>query len=898
MEMAQPAKKAKPPKQRLARGTAPAVRTLKYVPGAIAGSIFLVFLLVTNFHSPHKFTLAVALACAGIGGALWWIGKRGGGWTWMRLLKWGALSIFVSAALAFAGAAGIIWYYSRELPSIDKLSDYHPKQVTVVLDDKGQRIGEVMSTTGERRTFVPFAKIPKRVVNAFLAAEDEHFWTHGGVDYTAIVRAVWNDMRGGSMQGASTITQQVVKNMILTKEQTFKRKIQEMILARRLEKNLTKEEILTLYLNEIYFGQQRYGVVEAARYYFGKELDQLDVGEAAVLGGMPKEPETFSNGLRENATKKQIDAIKDRQVHVLNREAELGFITADEAKQFINQPIQVVKRPFPALGSAPEWVEHARTELAALHPPAELDTLGATVKTTMSSEMQANAQKALQEGLRAYDARHKLGQPLRKIDPNAMEKELAKLAKKLPKGGPVEKETYEAIVTRVRDADHEVDVDLGDWPATMVFGADDDRYNPPDDKGVVKTLAERFPVGGVFTVMRTNAKLVHGDHAVRIPPGPQGAVVVIEVKTRKVRALVGGYNLKPGDLDRATQAERQPGSSFKPFVYAAAFDTGQFTPASIVNDAPDVYNLYKPHNYEQSFEGPVRLRTALAKSINTVAIRVTAQLTPKAVVDYAHKVGITEQLPEALSVSLGAGDVTPLDMTNAIATFAAGGKWAPPRFIDSIDGVEPKVADAEQRIRPEVAYVVTDMMRSVVEEGTGVRAKALGIPIYGKTGTSSDEKDAWFIGMTPDWVVGVWIGYDQPRTLGGREQGGVTAVPVFVSLVKTMKLPAKKFAPPPGVTSAVIDKTTGLLAADGAPADSKLTEVFIKGTEPKDTAPLPGEQTTNTFVTSEYDDDGKPSGAGAGSGSGSGAGSGSGSPDVLEAGHGSGNDDAEPRTTP
>jgi penicillin-binding protein 1A len=892
MEMAQPAKKAKAPKQRLARGTVPASKTLRFVPEAIAVSIFVVFLLVTNFHAPHKFTIAVALACTGLGFGLWWIGKRGGGWTWMRLLKWGLLSMLASAALAFAAAAGVIWYYSRELPSIEKLGDYHPKQVTVILDDKGQRIGEVFT---ERRTFVPFDKIPKRVYNAFIAAEDENFWSHGGVDYTAIVRAVWNDMRGGARQGASTITQQVVKNMVLSPEQSFKRKIQEMILARRLEQHLTKEEILTIYLNEIYFGQQRYGVQEAARFYFGKDLDQLDVGEAAVLGGLPKEPETYSNGLKPNASKKLSDLIKDRQTYVLNREAALGFITADEAAHFIKEPIHPVLHPFPALASAPEWVEHAKTELAQLHTPAELDTLGAQVRTTMDSDMQANAQRALQEGLRAYDARHKLGQPVRKVktgdDGAAMEKELAKLAKKLPRGGPVDKETYEAIVTRVREADHEVDVDLGDWPATMVFGADDDRYNPPDDKGQTKTLAERFAVGDVIDVTRTSTKPVHGDHAVRIPPGPQGAVVVIEVKTRKVRALVGGYNLKPGDLDRATQSERQPGSSFKPFVYAAAFDTGRFTPASIVNDAPDVYNLYKPHNYEKSFEGPVRLRTALAKSINTVAIRVCHDITPKAVVDYAHKIGITEQLPEELSVSLGAGDVTPLDMTNAMTTFAAGGKYAPPRFIDSINGVEPKVPDAEQRIRPEVAYVVTDMMRSVVEEGTGVRAKALGIPIYGKTGTSSDEKDAWFIGMTPDWVVGVWIGYDQPKTLGGREQGGVTSVPVFVSLMKTMKLPAKRFQPPPGVTSAMIDKTTGLLAADGAPSDSKLSEVFIRGTEPKDVAPLPGEQTTGTFVTSEYDNDGKPS-------SGAGGGSGSGSPDVLEAGHGSGDDDAEPRTKP
>ncbi|HTJ43129.1 MAG TPA: PBP1A family penicillin-binding protein [Kofleriaceae bacterium] len=878
---------ARPPtnKPRLARGTTPAKRTMRYVPGTISVSIFLVFLVITRFQAPHKITLAVMFTCSFIGLGLWWIGNRSGGWTWQRLVKWSALSILASAALAFAGAASIIWYYSRDLPSIEKLSDYHPKQVTVILDDKGQRIGEIFT---ERRTFVPFEKIPKRVYNAFIAAEDASFWTHGGVDYMGIVRAVWNDVRGGPKQGASTITQQVVKNMVLSPEQSFKRKIQEMILARRLEKHLTKEEILTIYLNEIYFGHQRYGIQEAARFYFGKDVDQLDVGEAAMLGGLPKAPEEISPF-------KNPQRAKERQTYVLNREAELGFITKDEAQKFINEPIHVVKNPFPEMGGAPEWVALAKKELVASYGDGALETLGAKVKTTMDSDIQANAQKALQEGLRAYDARHKLGVPSRhvKVDKeDAMEKEIAKLAKKLPKGGPVAKETYDAIVTRVREDDHEVDVDLGDWPATMVFASDDARYNPPSADGKVKTLAERFQVGDVVAVVRSQAKPVHGDHAVRIPPGPEGAVVVIEVKTRKVRAIVGGYSNKAGDFDRATMAKRQPGSSFKPFVYATAIDSGRFTAASVVNDAPEVYNLWKPHNYEKTFEGPVRLRTALAKSINTVAIRVAADMTPAAIADYAHKMGIQSDLPNELSLSLGSGVVTPLEMVNAVTTFAAGGKYAPPRFVDSIDGKEAAATEAQQVIRPEVAFVVAEMMRSVVDEGTGVRAKALGIPVYGKTGTSSDERDAWFIGMTPDWVVGVWVGFDDDHSLGGREQGGVTAVPVFVSLVKTMKLPAKKLTPPAGVTSVTIDKTTGLLAADAAPSDSKMTEWFVKGTEPKDVAPLPGEQTTNTFVTGEYDDAGGEPGAGMGTGAGTGS-----NADVLEAGH-AGDDDAEPRTKP
>ncbi len=883
MASAQPA-----PKRRIARGTAPVRRGFtrrQAILGAVVGGALLtIFEVMSNFSSSFKHRIVVAAICFGIGnGAAYILGSSD--WTWKRILKWTAILTLAGTALMVSAAAVVIWKYSRDLPDIDKLSDYKPNQVTVILDDKGQRIGEVFT---ERRTVVPFEKIPKRVYNAFIAAEDEHFWTHGGVDYVAIVRAVWNDVRGGARQGASTITQQVVKNMVLSPEQSFKRKIQEMILARRLEKHLTKEEIMTIYLNEIYFGQQRYGIQEAARYYFGKDIDQLDVGEAALLGGLPKEPEAYSNGLKPTASAAASQLVKNRQIYVLNREADLGFITVDEARKFINEPIHVVKNPFPELGSAPEWVALARKELVASYGEATLDALGAKVKTTMSSDVQQAAQKALQDGLRAYDARHKLGAPLRKVKgDDGIEKEIGRLAKKLPRGGPTGKDLYDAVVTRVRDADGEVDVDLGEWPATLVLGADDARYNQPAADGHVKTPSERFAAGDVVEVVRTGAKPKHGDHAVRIPPGPEGAVVVIEVKTRKVRAIVGGYATRAGGLDRATMSHRQPGSSFKPFVYGTAFDTGRYTPASIVNDAPEVYNLWKPKNYEKSFEGPVRLRTALAKSINTVAIRVCADVTPAAVVAFAHKMGIASDLPDELSLSLGSGVVTPIEMTNAITTYAAGGKFAPARFVDSIDGKEAVAPEPQQVIRPEVAYVVTDMMRSVVEEGTGVRARALGIPVYGKTGTSSDERDAWFIGMTPDYVVGVWIGFDDDHSLGGREQGGVTAVPVYVSLVKTMHLPAKKFSPPAGVVEVTIDKATGLLAAPEAPAESKMNEVFIKGTEPREVAPLPGEQTAGTFVTGEYED--------GGGGGGSGSGAATGSADGTEPGHG---DDAEPKSRP
>ncbi len=815
--------------------------------------LFLPYTVAIGRHAPWLWQNAAVLAgCFGVSQLIVMWMRRGGPLTWIRVVKWGAVSALATFALMAAATAGVIWWFSRGLPSMDKLSDFKPPQVTAVLDMRGDRIDEIYT---QRRTVVPFAKIPKLVQNAFVAAEDGNFWEHGGVDYWGIVRAVWNNVKGESTQGASTITQQVVKNMVLTPERTFKRKIQEMILARRLESQLTKEEIFAIYLNEIYFGHGRYGVQEAARFYFGKDVDKLDIGEAALLGGLPKSPEDIS-------PLHDPKRAKERQTYVLNREVELGYITREQAQKFVDAPIQVAKSPFPRLGSAPEWNEIARAELERTIGKDALDTLGGKVKLTVDPDIQGAARKALVAGLRAYDERHGLGRPRRTLKNDAaIAKELDKLAGRLPKGGPRAKERYDAVVVGVRESDNEVDVDLGHLPATILLGGDDDaRWNPPGADGAIKPPGKRFARGDVVTVMLGSGTAKRGARVVRFPPGPEGAVAVIDVKTRKVRALVGGFAMRAGGLDRAKDAHRQPGSSFKPIVFAAAIDSGQYTAASIVNDAPDVFDnpgvgVYKPQNYEKNdYEGPIRLRLALAKSINTVAIRVCAAITPGVVVDYAHKLGITSDLPEVLPIALGAGEVTPLELTNAMATFAAGGKYAPPRFIESVDGKATKDEPATQVIKPETAYVILDMMRSVVEEGTGFRAKKLGIPIAGKTGTSNKSKDTWFVGLTPDYAIGVWIGYDEPLTLGGKEAGGVTAVPVFVDLVAAMHLPAKKFAPPGGVVEVAIDKVTGLRAAEGAPGSSQLREVFVKGTEPTEIAPLPGEATADTFVTDEYDE--------------------------------------------
>jgi penicillin-binding protein 1A len=795
--------------------------------------------------------------------------------TWLAVLKWGSIVAFSGAVLLVATAAFVFWMFGRDpnLPDYKSLGDYKPKQVTTILDANDRRIGEIYT---ERRTYVPYDKVPPIVVEAFIAAEDNKFWTHGGVDYWGMFRAFVTNLRAGkTKQGASTITQQVVKTFLLTPEKTFKRKIQEIIIARRLEKGLTKQEIMGLYVNQIYFGHGRYGIQEAARYFFGKDVGQLNAGEAAVLASMPKKPEVLANALYGRGGKPQ--DVKDRQVYVLNQLAEAGKLTKEEAQKWIDAPIQIVKNPFPEMGSAPEWVDLAKQELiATLGDEKQVDTLGAKVRTTLDPSLQVAAQNALQTGLRAVDKRQHVGRTVRTIKPEKIADELARLAKQLPTGGPKAKEIYGAIVVEVFDADHEVVVDLGDWKAALVLDTPEDaRFNPPVD-GVSKLPTERFKPGDLVEVTALHDDLVaaatgdeddakhnakrpaavkHAKHRVAFPPPPEGAVVIIDIKTRKVRALVGGYASKVAGFNRATMAKRQPGSSFKPFVYGAAIDSGQYTAASQVNDAPEVFDLWRPKNYEGGrFEGPVLLRYALAKSINTVAIRVTDTIKAVNIAAFANRLGIQSKLPAELSLALGSGEVTPLEMTNAIATFAAGGIAAPPRFVDAIDGKLTPASKGEQVLRPEVAYVMISMMQSVVTEGTGHLANKLKMPIAGKTGTSNDGRDVWFMGLTPDYAIGVWIGYDDNRSLGRRETGGSTAVPVFVEVVKGMNLTAKAFPRPAKIVEASIDKKTGLLSPEGAPKGSMRSEVFIEGSAPTEYAPMPDEVTTDNAVTGEYSD--------------------------------------------
>jgi penicillin-binding protein 1A len=808
---------------------------------------------------------------------------------WQVVAQWLVVAALACTALAAATVAGIFWSYGRDpsLPTVDKLRELldHPKQITKVLDKDDHVIGELGA---ERRTFVPFDKIPAIVVDAFVAAEDNNFWSHGGVDYWGMARAVVDNLRAGhAKEGASTITQQVVKNFLLTPERTFKRKIQEVVLARRLEHALSKQEIMTLYLNQIDFGHHTFGVQEAARLYFGKDISQVNVGEAAVLAALPKEPERLYKDLHGGA---HPERAKARQAYVLEQLVKLGKLSAADAQKFVDAPILIYKAPRDEAASAPEWVDLAKAELERVRGKNTIADSGGRVRTTLDARLQDLARAALQTGLRAYDKRHKIARVLRTVSSDKLEAEIARLARKLPKGGPQPKDLYDAVVTAVHDDVKRLSVDLGHWPAMLSLADEAARYNPPDNDGKVKTPSERFKVGDVVEVMLPVAEPLKtaddeddapaggvpaspkpkGDpeNIVVFPPGPEGAVVVIDVGTRKLRALVGGYTSRAAGFDRATMAKRQPGSAFKPIVYAAAFEQAAnrkchandanekqvcATPATIVNDAPERYDSWVPRNFESGeFLGPVRLRTALAKSLNTVSAHLVLDMGADAVVDIAHRLGVQSQLAAERSIALGSSEVTPLELVNAYVTLAAGGIYAPPRVLDAVDGKTLPPDEQKAAVAPELAYVLVNMMQSVTTEGTAAEVgDKLKVPIAGKTGTSNEARNTWFIGMTPDIAIGVWVGYDDNRPQPG-EQGAKVAAPILIDIAKQLQLPGKQFSRPPKVVDAVIDKATGLLAPDGAPKDTTLTEVFVDGTQPVEVAPKPGEVTEGSSVTGEY----------------------------------------------
>jgi penicillin-binding protein 1A len=822
-----------------------------------------------------------------------------------------AIVLGALVAAAILAAVSVFAWFSRGLPSVEALRDYRPPQVTKVSCADGSVCAEYFL---ERRTLVDAAALPAHVRNAFLAAEDADFYRHEGLDYLGMMRAgIKALLPGGHLTGASTITQQACRNLLLSQERKLSRKIREWILTPRMERALTKDQILNLYLNQIYFGHLRYGVEEAALYYFGKHASQLTVAEAAVLAGTVQQPERINPVISMTGARK-------RQGYVLGQMVKHGLLPQPAADAALKAPIVLGPRPAPPVG--PYYVEDIRRLLVARYGEQAVLTSGMRVEIAMDPKLQAMADSALRQGLEALDHRMGYQGALGTLEPKrfgalraVLEQRIADAGKRSQEAGlladlsrlaaprptGVEEEGAEekpetaaadepapdadqvlaravplvplkegmrlgGYVTQVDDAKKVAVLDFVGRSGTLAFST----VTWARPRGVGKWSASPTRLSDVLRpgqLVRARVLSVpSGGKPLEVTldqvPEVQGALTVIDPATRRVLALTGGYDFARSSFNRATQAHRQPGSSFKPFLYAAALQSQKFTPVSVLNDAPEAVRdpytgkMWKPQNYERSgFEGPMTLRQALTKSKNTISVRLIEALTPQVAIEFAHKAGIRSELPDNLTLALGTGEVTQLEIANAYATFAALGKYADPILLVRVTDAKGTVLEEhqaafEETIPPAVAFLATSLMRSVVEEGTGAAVRELGRPAAGKTGTANEYRDAWFSGFTPDLVASAWVGFDDHSSLGTGETGGRAALPIWLGFMRSALegKPVHDFEMPSGVQTARIDPATGLLAGTHVPGRA---ENFLEGTAPTAEAPPPGEASPDRFLMEE-----------------------------------------------
>jgi penicillin-binding protein 1A len=694
---------------------------------------------------------------------------------------------------------------------------------------------------------VAIDKLPPHVKLAVLAAEDAGFYEHEGLNYLGILRAFVVNLRAGhTRQGGSTITQQVVKNVLLGDSQrTFGRKVREALLSRRLESELTKDQILELYLNQIYFGHGRYGIEEAARSDFGKGARDLSIAEAALLAGRIAKPESCS-------PRKDMKCALARRAYVLDQMHEKTFLPDALWAQAKEEPVHLAAAVEAQSELCPEAVEIARRMLRTL-APNEASLGGYTITTTIDPHLQEAARKAVRDGLSAYDKRHALQGALKAPPPvaSARKGHAAPPPKDAPFEGTPSFESHKVYVGVVLAADDPAgtfDVRVGTITGTVRM-ADVERYNPgglaasafaTSGAHVRVSLLAAVPAGPAGAADADAGAVALTKVPLRLESGPEGALVALDVRTRQVLALVGSYEAVSGGLDRATQSRRQPGSTFKPIVYSYALHSRRFTPATLVDVTPGTFaGGYHPANYEGWKDSdPLRLREALAHSVNVVAVRVLDAVGPANVVQWGESLGIRSTMKPDLSLALGSYEVEPMELAGAYATFAAGGEYEEPRLITKIvapDGKEialPPLPPPRRVLDEAESFAITSLMQSVVDHGTGQRAKELRRPVAGKTGTSNLSKDTWFAGFTPETAAVVWVGYDDGKPLGGAEQGAVTALPAWVSFMKaaTDHKPPSEFPQPPGVLTVEIDSKTGKLPYPGD--TDTMNEVFLAGTEP------------------------------------------------------------------
>ncbi|MBI5025890.1 MAG: PBP1A family penicillin-binding protein [Nitrospirae bacterium] len=743
------------------------------------------------------------------------------------------LFLLLIFALSTGIAVGGYFALTRDIPKVEELKGYRPTKGTAVYADDDTLIGEFKI---EKGVFVPLKQIPESLIKAVVAVEDSRFWTHKGLDYIAIARALLKDaLAGGIKEGGSTITQQLAKVIFLTPERTIQRKLKEATLAFRIEKHLSKKEILEVYLNKVYFGHGAYGVEMAAMTYFGKSVKNITLPEAALLAGLIKAPNTYS-------PYNNLEKAKMRQHTALQRMQEEGYISKADMDKAYKQPLQLssLKRGH----DAPNYfLEYVRKYLEDKYGAETVYKGGLKVYTTLNKDMQLFAIKALQDGLREIDKRQGFRGPVghKDIDPKKELKEKEPFPKVIMNPGDlltgtVLKVSPSEAVIKARGITGKLLLSDAIWASRLI-----------NSEGRVLKEFKNLKLTNILKagdIIKVRIKALKGKEALFLleqDPLVEGAIVAIEPSTGSIRAMVGGYDFSKSEFNRATLAKRQPGSAFKPIIYATAMDNG-FTPASVIVDEPVSYprpllGEWTPENYDHKYLGPTRLREALTYSRNIVTVRLLENLGVKKVIDFSGYLGIEGPFPHDLSLALGTLSVSPLELVSAFSVFANEGvrmKTIAVKYIvdERGDILESNEPEGNSAISPQTAFLVTSMMEDVVKRGTGWRAKSLNRPVAGKTGTTNEYKDAWFVGFTPDLAACVWVGFDDLRPLGTKETGAKAASPIWVNFMKEAinNDEPHPFPIPEGITTAEIDPNTGLLAT---PETGAMIEFFKVGTAPQ-----------------------------------------------------------------
>ena len=741
-------------------------------------------------------------------------------WLYYFFVAFSALGLI---GVLLAGFAALVIH--SNLPSLDTLTDYRPKIPLRIYSDEGLLIGEFGA---ERRNVINISEVPAHLKQAILAAEDDRFYEHGGVDYLGVLRAAYSNFSAGSArQGASTITMQVARNFFLTREKTLTRKFSEALLAFKIESNLSKDNILELYVNQIYLGQRSYGFAAAAQTYFGKSLQEINIAEAAMLAGLPKAPSSYnpiSNPKR----------AKSRQLYVLGRLHKLNYISSEELGELEKQPIPV-KKQSAALAMPADYVAEMVRQVIYDRYQEETYSKGIKVYTTIRQLDQKAAYQALRKNIIEYDRRRGYRGPEAHIN--------------LLKHGSNQEKTLDDALEEINESDDiYAAIVLSARPNTVQAyrkGGEIIEITSEGLKFAQKFLVDKKEAGKKYiipgTLIRIQKDQKNSWHITQLPE-IEAALVSLDPNDGAIRALIGGFDFHKNQFNHVTQAWRQPGSSFKPFIYSAALEKG-FTPATIINDAPLSFSaaqtgsqLWEPKNFDGKFEGPMRLRTALVKSKNLVSIRILQAIGIQYAQDYITRFGFdANRHPPYLPMALGSGSVTPMQMAAGYAIFANGGFRVAPYFIkriedekgNTIEQFQPVTAlnGAKRVIDPRNAYIMTSMMQDVINHGTAIKAKQLGrSDLAGKTGTTSNFVDAWFCGFQKDLVTIAWTGYDEPRSLGNNETGGRVALPIWMDYMGPVLkgIPMAEYKPPNGVLATRVNSATGFREPAG-----DVTEYFF-----------------------------------------------------------------------